>query len=169
MITLICLYFSILYWPHKCAASRAEKLQQLGRNAPPLQRSVAKWAKKVGFEHNMKILDGEDNSAYITANKLSYSIAKKLVFTKIKEKLGLERCWGIGCGAAPLSRETFDYFLSLNIRLLEVYGMTETSGPQIGNSPGKQKIATIGRTIDGCRTKIFNPDPTTGKGKQTLS
>ena len=144
----------------------AEKMQQLGKSAPPLQKSIACWAKKAGLEHNMKKLEGGDQEV---GNKISYPIAKKLVFSKVKEKLGFDRCRLIGCGAAPLSRETFDYFLSLNIRLLECYGMTETSGPQNGNRPGLHKVATVGPTIAGFRTKIHEPEVETGKGEVCMS
>ena len=141
----------------------AEKMQQLGKSAPPIQKSLASWAKKAGLEHNLKKLEtGESPSQ---GNKISYPIAKKLIFSKVKDKLGLDRCRLIGCGAAPLSRETLEYFLSLDIRLLECYGMTETSGPQNGNRPGHHRAATVGPAIPGCITKIDDPDVTTQKGR----
>ena len=143
----------------------AEKMQQLSKTAPPIQKSFAEWAKRAGLEHNLKKLEtGETPSQ---GNRLSYPIAKKLIFSKVKEKLGLDRCRLIGCGAAPLSRETLEYFLSLDIRLLESYGMTETSGPQNGNKPGCHRANTVGHTIKGFRTQIQDPD-NFGKGIVTL-
>ena len=143
----------------------AEKMQHLSKTAPPLQKSLAQWAKKAGLEHNLKKLEtGETPSQ---GNRVSYPIAKKLIFSKVKEKLGLDRCRLIGCGAAPLSRETLEYFLSLDIRLLECYGMTETSGPQNGNKPGLHRAATVGPAIPGFRTQIIEPD-NSGKGKFTF-
>ena len=35
--------------------------------------------------------------------------------------------------AAPISSEVLDYFMSLDIKILEIYGMSEISGPQTGN------------------------------------
>ena len=140
----------------------ADKMQQLGKVAPPLQKSFANWAKKTGLEHNLRKL--ETGGATTHGNKISYPIAKKLIFSKVKEKLGLDRCKLIGCGAAPLSRETLEYFLSLDIRLLECYGMTETSGPQNGNRPGDHKAATVGPAIPGCTTRIHEADASSGKG-----
>lgn len=90
----------------------AEKMQELSKSAPALQRSFATWAKKTGLNHNIKVLDGHH------ASGISYPIAKKLVFDKVKEKLGFDRARLIGVGAAPISKETLDYFLSLDIVLL---------------------------------------------------
>ena len=68
----------------------ADKMQQLGKVAPPIQKSFANWAKKTGLEHNLRKL--ETGGATTHGNKISYPIAKKLIFSKVKEKLGLDRC-----------------------------------------------------------------------------
>ena len=57
-----------------------------------------------------------------------FSMADKLVFQKVKEALGLDRCRLMYSGAAPIMRETIDYFFSLNMPLLEAYGMSECTG-----------------------------------------
>ncbi len=95
----------------------------------------------------------------IDENSFSYSVAKMLVFNKVKENLGLDRARSIGVGAAPVSRETFEYFLSLDIPLYECYGMSETSGPQTGNRPGHHRLGSVGQSLNGFRTKIADPDP----------
>ncbi|TNN22407.1 Long-chain-fatty-acid--CoA ligase ACSBG2 [Liparis tanakae] len=56
-------------------------------------------------------------------------LANNLVFKKVRESLGLDRCKLCFTGAAPITKDTLEYFMSLNIPLLELYGMSESSGP----------------------------------------
>ena len=50
------------------------------------------------------------------------------MMSKVHEALGIDRCDVCVSAAAPISRTTIDFFLSLGIPLVEVYGMTEASG-----------------------------------------
>ena len=79
---------------------------------------------------------------------MSYKFAKKLVFDKVKKNLGLDRTKCIGVGAAPISMESLEYFLSLDIPLLECYGMSETGGPHTGNRPGHHRLGSIGKFFE---------------------
>jgi long-chain-fatty-acid--CoA ligase ACSBG len=57
-----------------------------------------------------------------------WSIANMILFKKIRANLGLDRCRLQGSAAAPIMRETLEYFACLNIRIDECYGMSESSG-----------------------------------------
>jgi len=59
-----------------------------------------------------------------------FSVGKRLIFGKIKAALGLDRCVSFFSGAAPLSPETIQYFASIDIVICELYGLSETNGPQ---------------------------------------
>ena len=59
---------------------------------------------------------------------MCYPLAKALVFKKVRAALGLDRCKMIISGAAPIMRETLEFFMSLDLPLMEGYGMSETSG-----------------------------------------
>ena len=50
--------------------------------------------------------------------------------------------------------DTLDYFLSLDIKIFEIYGMSECTGPHTYNCQGHQKIGSIGRSLPGCHSKI---------------
>ena len=56
-----------------------------------------------------------------------------MVFSKVKEELGFGQTHSFFSAAAPISTEVLEYFMSLDIKILEIYGMNEISGPQTGN------------------------------------
>lgn len=56
-------------------------------------------------------------------------LAKKLVFDKIKEGLGLDKCTTFIFSAAPMRESTRAFFMNLNFFLTNCYGMSELSGP----------------------------------------
>merc|ERR1719367_792367 len=130
-----------------------EKMIEMGKSAGGVKRVVADWAKRTGLNHNLKSLEGK-----ATKEGYAYPLAKKLVFSKVKENLGFSRCKILGVGAAPVAMDTFKYFLSLDIPLYECFGMSETSGPQTGNKPGTHKLGSIGHTLGGMQTSIAEPD-----------
>ena len=51
-----------------------------------------------------------------------------LFFKKVRKALGMDRCHFPMTGAAPTNEETLAYFMSVNIPLHEIYGMSETTG-----------------------------------------
>ena len=67
-------------------------------------------------------------------------MAKALVFTKVRTSLGLDNCHSFFSGAAPLSQEVSEFFLSLDIPIGEIYGMTECSGPHTASSRNKYRV-----------------------------
>lgn len=60
---------------------------------------------------------------------MNFRLARHLVYKKVRKAIGLDRCTRCFTGAAPISRETLEFFLSLNIPVFELYGMSESSGP----------------------------------------
>ena len=76
---------------------------------------------------------GEENVILKWNNKpvsWKYAVADKLVFSKVKEALGLEQSGHFGYGSAPIDPVIRRYFTSLGIPLRNGYGLTETSAPQ---------------------------------------
>lgn len=58
-----------------------------------------------------------------------FMLANNLVFKTVRAAMGLDRCKFCFTGAAPITKETLEYFMSLNIPVMELYGMSESSGP----------------------------------------
>lgn len=53
---------------------------------------------------------------------IGWSLAEKLVFNKIKEKLGFQRCKIFVVGSAPTRQEVHEFFMSYDMPLMELYG-----------------------------------------------
>ncbi|XP_023331008.1 long-chain-fatty-acid--CoA ligase ACSBG2 [Eurytemora carolleeae] len=125
-----------------------EKMLLVGKANTGIKKAVGIWAKKTGLEHNKARLSGRKSA------KLSYKLADKIVFSKIKDELGFSQTHSFFSAAAPLAQEVIDYFLSLNIRIWEIYGMSEISGPQTGNDNTNYRPGTIGKDLAGFHTKL---------------
>lgn len=137
-----------------------ERMLEVGRHNKGLKRQIGSWAKKTGLEHNLNILNGGADRA-----TLKYKIANTIVFQKVKTALGLNKCQRFYSAAAPISKEILEYFMSLDIRILEIYGMSECSGPHLSNTYENQKIGTIGKELAGFHNKIKDVQNEEVKGK----
>ena len=82
------------------------------------------------------------------------------MFKKVKDALGFGQCRIIVVGAAPIHRETLEFFMAFDIPLLELYGMSESTGPQMVNIREftRWRMGSCGKNISGAETKINNPD-----------
>jgi len=133
-----------------------EKMQEAmiaaGKTNGPLKRKIAAWAKDVGLRANLGKANGR------LSNGVCFSLANQIVYKKVKVALGLDRCKFYFSGGAPISRHTMEFFLSLNITLSEVYGLSESSGPHTICPWWEYRFMSIGREFPGARTMIANPD-----------
>mmetsp|Transcript_19249 Transcript_19249/g.24891 ORF Transcript_19249/g.24891 Transcript_19249/m.24891 type:complete len:381 (+) Transcript_19249:1-1143(+) len=91
---------------------------------------------------------------YGVSRKLAYPVAKKLVFSKVRTALGLDQARYCFVAAAPIKRETLEYFASLDIPILEVFGQSECTGPFTLNSPRFWKLGTCGLPMDGTELRL---------------
>uniref|UniRef100_A0A8C2W7P3 long-chain-fatty-acid--CoA ligase n=1 Tax=Cyclopterus lumpus TaxID=8103 RepID=A0A8C2W7P3_CYCLU len=127
-----------------------EKMKAVGAKASPMRSTVAGWAKSIGLRYNYKQLKNQV--------PWGFTLANNLVFKKVRESLGLDRCKLCFTGAAPITKDTLEYFMSLNIPLLELYGMSESSGPHTISTDTYSQISSCGKKIPGSKTKLENPD-----------
>ncbi len=103
------------------------------------------WAMKVGREANLTP----------NGNKgLQYKLANALIFSKLKPAIGMARARVCVSGAAPIAQEVLEFFASLDIVVLEVYGQSEDTGPTSFNLPHKYRFGSVGPAVDGVNVKI---------------
>jgi long-subunit acyl-CoA synthetase (AMP-forming) len=118
------------------------KMQAAGAQNPPLRKKIVAWARRVGLAAGY----AEQGQG---KKPLLYPLARKLVYSKVRERLGLDRAKLCLTSAAPISLDTLEFFLSLDIPILEVYGMSECTGPATFSLPGRHKTGKAGVTIPG--------------------
>jgi len=130
----------------------AEKMQEVGRQSGAIKRAIATWAKGHGLQHHLDRMNGIERTTY------SYTLAKALIFSRIKQTLGMDRCVTFLSGAAPISVDIKKYFMSIDIPLLDAFGMTETTGGHTISSELEFRLEAVGRKREGVHSKIVNPD-----------
>lgn len=90
----------------------------------------------------------------ISSGAIWFWIARAAIFPTIRKKLVGPNLKALICGSAPLTPETQDYFRMLGIRVLQVYGLTETTGICTMDDPRKPVPGRVGRAIPGIEMKI---------------
>ena len=86
--------------------------------------------------------------------RLKHALFERLVFTKLRDRLGLDQCQYRLSGAAPISPELLLFFSAIGLEILEVYGMTESTAVISSNRPGKVKLGTVGIATEGTEMMI---------------
>ena len=85
---------------------------------------------------------------------LRWAVLRRLVVSKLKAGLGLDRVHLFVSGAAPLAQEIAEFFGSLEMDIHEVYGQTECVGVCTVNPFGRVRFGSVGRPIDGCEVVL---------------
>ncbi len=77
-----------------------------------------------------------------------------LVYSKIRERLGLEQVEWFAVGAAPTPPEVILFFDAIGIEIAELWGMSETCAVATLNPPGRARIGTVGPALPGVELKL---------------
>jgi long-chain acyl-CoA synthetase len=72
----------------------------------------------------------------------------------LREQVGLDQAEHVLTGAAPSSVEVLAFFRDLGIEILEVWGLSETTGLATANPPGRAKLGTVGPPAAGVEVRI---------------
>jgi long-chain acyl-CoA synthetase len=91
-------------------------------------------------------------------------LANRLVFPSIRKKMVGENLKALICGSAPLTPETQDYFRMLGIRVLQVYGLTETTGICTMDDPNHPVPGRVGPSIPGIEMRLAEDEEIVVRG-----
>ena len=111
-------------------------------------------AKKGGVGHAIYSRAKADWAASKGSGSFWLWLANKLVFPTIRKKMVGENLNALICGSAPLTPETQDYFRMLGIPVLQVYGLTETTGILTMDDPKNPVPGHVGPTIAGIEMRL---------------
>lgn len=134
--------------------------------AEGIKATIANWARGVGTEVSDLRNVGKDPSGLLA---IKYAIAKKLVFDKLHAALGLGRAKAMVSGAAPIPKQILDFFASLDLPILEVYGQSEGSGPTSFNMPGQTKFGSVGPAYPGVEVKVLEDEEIVFRGRNVFA
>jgi long-chain acyl-CoA synthetase len=82
-----------------------------------------------------------------------HRLADLLVYRKLRAALGGRVEWAIS-GGAPLGDRLGHFYRGLGLRVLEGYGLTESTAPATVNVPDQTKIGTVGPPLPGHAIRI---------------
>jgi long-chain acyl-CoA synthetase len=127
-----------------------DKAIKSGTSAGGTKAKIFLWAIDIGQEYRQKKEAGSSPGLILSLKK---AIAEKLVFSKIKEKTGGRLKFMISGGAA-LPKNVGEFFGNLGIKILEGFGLTETSPVMSVTEYHRQVYGTVGRVIPGIEIGI---------------
>jgi long-chain acyl-CoA synthetase len=83
-----------------------------------------------------------------------FEAAEAAVLTPIRALLGLDQAQVVSSAAAPLPPDVAAFFSGLGMKILDIYGMTETTGAFTTNTPDAFKLGTVGQVFPGIEVRI---------------
>ncbi|MGB3068493.1 MAG: AMP-binding protein [Ottowia sp.] len=129
----------------KMHAAISIKIQDASR----LQQGLFNWAMRTCEKFTDK-----PRSDWSAAEKLKFAISYALVLRSLQNFTGLRKARVALTGAAPIPPEVVRFFRVIGVPLLEVYGLTETTGMVTGHPPDKVVIGTVGTPTHGVDWRI---------------
>ncbi|OPL10735.1 MAG: hypothetical protein AVO34_09980 [Firmicutes bacterium ML8_F2] len=141
------------------------RLMETIHSSPALRRRIFRWAEAAAIEMGQTQSRWEKPSAGL---KFKHRLADKLVFKKIRTKMGVDRLkWTCSSGSS-LRKDLAFFFNGIGITIIEGYGMTEVAAPSNLNPVGRFKPGTVGPPLAGVKERIAEDGEIQIKGDNVM-
>jgi long-chain acyl-CoA synthetase len=133
-----------------------------GKKLKGMKKRIFFWAVKIGLKYKIP-----EESSWFYKKKLG--IADKLIFSKWRAAIG-GNVELVGCGGAALQANVERVFWAAGVKVLNMYGLTETSPVITINRKHKPdlKLGSVGTVIDGVEVKIAEDGEILCKGHDVM-
>jgi long-chain acyl-CoA synthetase len=115
-----------------------------------VKRKLIDWSLDVGQQVSRL---RQDRKPVPRGLALKFRVADKLVFAKVKERLG-GRLRVANSGGAPLAKEIAEFFHALDVLIIEGYGLTECTTAASVNRLDNYRFGSVGIPLPGVELKI---------------
>jgi long-chain acyl-CoA synthetase len=130
-----------------------------------VKAKIFDWAIGVGLAVSKAKQAGKSPSLL---ESVQHALADRLVYSTIRERFGGRLKFFIS-GSAALNRDVAQWFDAVGIKVLEGYGLSETSAASFVNRPSAYRFGTVGWAIPGTETKIGEDGEILIKGPGVMS
>jgi long-chain acyl-CoA synthetase len=133
-------------------------------HATGVKAKIAAWALDTGRKANAMRMHGEEPTGALAIQE---KLADRLVLSKVKAAVGLDRGKVLATAAAPIASEILEFFSAFFI-ISEIYGQSEGTGPTTMTMPGQTKLGTVGKPYPGTEVKIASDGEILLKGNNVF-
>lgn len=129
----------------------------------PFMQGVVTWAIAIGKKYNLDYLRiGKKPDFFL---KLKYQIADKLIFSKVKQTIGIENANMLPTAGAKLSDDIALFFRSIGVPIVYGYGLTESTATVTCYEYSNYEIGTVGSIMPDLQVRIGEENEIQLKGK----
>ncbi|MEU7914234.1 AMP-dependent synthetase/ligase [Microbispora bryophytorum] len=127
------------------------RLRALLATQPPEQQESVRAAMAAGLAY----VEGLQHGRTVTPEvREAYERADAALLSVVRGLIGLDQARWCATAAAPMPVEVQRFFAGLGLKVIDVYGMTETTGAFTVNSPDVFRLGTVGRAEPGVEVRI---------------
>jgi len=137
------------------------KIIAAGAQNSGLKKRISAWARSVGRASAEADQRG-------TSRPFLHPLAEKVVFSKVRERLGLDRARVLVSSAAPISLSTVEFFHSLGMAIMECFGMSEVTGLSTVSLPQRYKSGTVGYSFRETELRIADDGELLVRGRHVF-